>query len=117
VRPDEDAAAIDEYLKSMTPVPSPYLVAGRLSAKAKRGEKVYKAAGCVTCHPPSLFTNMKPYNMGLGRDLDKDRDFDTPHHHRELADGALPLRRPCRHDDGSVHPSTTRRMRTARPRT
>jgi len=46
VRPEQDAIAIDQYLKSMKPVPSPYLVDGKLSEKASMGEKIFlKASG------------------------------------------------------------------------
>ncbi|MBI3682582.1 MAG: hypothetical protein HY235_19565, partial [Acidobacteria bacterium] len=31
VRPEEDAVALDEFLKSLQPVPSPHLVSGKLS--------------------------------------------------------------------------------------
>ena len=41
VRPEEDAVAIDEYLKSLKPVPSPHLVDGKLSPAAERGKKVF----------------------------------------------------------------------------
>ena len=39
IRPEEDAAAIDAYLKSLEPVPSPHLVDGRLSEAAERGKE------------------------------------------------------------------------------
>jgi len=72
VRPDEDAAAIDEYLKSLKPVPSPHLVNGRMSTAAIRGKKVFEKAGCAECHPAPLYTDLKKYDMGTGR------EFDTP---------------------------------------
>jgi YVTN family beta-propeller protein len=78
VRPDEDAAAIDEYLKSLKPVPSPHLVEGALSEKAKRGEPVYQKAGCAICHPAPLFTNLKPFNVGTGKGREVNTEFDTP---------------------------------------
>lgn len=78
VRPEEDAKAIDEYLKSLKPVPSPHLVNGRMSDGARRGEKVFKKAGCTDCHPAPLFTSLKPYDVGTGTDLDKDKAYDTP---------------------------------------
>ncbi|MHC4505898.1 MAG: YncE family protein, partial [Planctomycetota bacterium] len=48
VRPEEDAAAIDVYLKSLEPVESPYLLDGKLSPAAERGKKVFfdKEVGC-----------------------------------------------------------------------
>jgi mono/diheme cytochrome c family protein len=64
VRPEEDAVAIDEYLKSLQPVPSPYLVKGELSAAAKKGKKVFDKAGCAECHPAPLFSNCKQYDVG-----------------------------------------------------
>ena len=78
VRPEEDAQAIDEYLKLLQPVPSPYLGKGRLNPAAKRGEKIFKKAGCIACHPPPLFTNLQEYDLGLGRGVDAGKPFDTP---------------------------------------
>ncbi len=78
VRPEEDAKAIDEYLKSLKPVPSPLLVNGRMGDSARRGEKVFRKAGCADCHPSPLFTSLKPYDVGTGTDLDKDKAYDTP---------------------------------------
>ncbi len=78
VRPEEEAAAIDEYLKSLKPVPSPYLVDGKLSESAERGQKIFDKADCASCHTGPLHTDMKTHNVGTGKDLDKDRRFDTP---------------------------------------
>ena len=78
VRPEEDAEAIDAFLKALKPVQSPYLVNGKLSKSAKRGEKVFRDAGCARCHPKPLYTDLESYDVGLGRGLDKDRKFDTP---------------------------------------
>jgi len=78
MRPEEDAAAMDEYLKSMNPAPSPRLVNGQLSESAGRGEKVFRKAGCAQCHPPPLFTDLHPYDVGTGEGLDKGKAFDTP---------------------------------------
>ena len=77
--PEEVPAAIDEYLKSLKPVPSPYLVKGKLSQAAQRGEKVFARAGCAACHPPGLFTDLEEHDVGTGREFDKPTDkFDTP---------------------------------------
>jgi len=78
VRPEEEAAAIDEYLKSLKPVPSPHLVDGKLSESAERGQKIFDKAGCASCHTGTLHTDLKTHNVGTGKDLDKDRQFDTP---------------------------------------
>jgi len=76
--PEEDAVAIDKYLKSLRPVPSPYRVNGKLSASAKRGRKLYSKARCASCHKGRLHTDLRQYNVGIGKGLDKDRKFDTP---------------------------------------
>jgi len=40
-RPEAEAAAIDAWLKSLTPLPSPFLVHGRLSPAAERGQRLF----------------------------------------------------------------------------
>ena len=47
---EEDAACVDAYLKSLRPVPSPYLVNGELSDLAKEGQKVFEKLKCGECH-------------------------------------------------------------------
>ena len=78
VRPEDDAVAIDEYLKSLEPVASPYLVDGKLSKAAKRGKKVFKQAGCARCHPAPLYTDLKKYDVGTGTGREAKQEFDTP---------------------------------------
>ena len=77
-RPEEEAVAIDEYLKSLKPVPSPHLVDGKLSESAERGKKIFEKAHCAECHEGSLYTDLKQHDVGTGKDLDKDKKFDTP---------------------------------------
>lgn len=78
VRPEQDAVSIDKYLKSLRPVPSPYLINGRLSASARRGRKIFSKARCDSCHKGALHTDLRKYNLGIGKGLDKDQKFDTP---------------------------------------
>jgi cytochrome c peroxidase len=78
VRPEEDAQAIDAYVKSLTPVPAPKLVNGDFSTAAKRGAKIYVTAGCAHCHPAPLYTNLESYDFGTGKDQDEGKKFDTP---------------------------------------
>lgn len=80
VVPDEDAACVDEYLKSLKPVPSPRLVGGKLSPAAERGKSLFAApeVGCAECHPAPLFTNMKEYDLGTIKRKDADPKVDTP---------------------------------------
>ncbi len=78
VRPEEDAEAIDAYLKSLQPVPSPSLVDGAMGEAALRGKTVFDSAGCAQCHPGPLFTDLKPYDVGTGTGREADMAFDTP---------------------------------------
>ena len=76
--PEEECVAVDEYLKSLQPVPSPYLVKGRLSPAAQRGEQLYETAGCASCHPAPLLTDLRKHDLGLGAGVDQGKPFDTP---------------------------------------
>jgi DNA-binding beta-propeller fold protein YncE len=78
VLPEEDAEAIDTFLKSMRPFPSPRLVNGRLSESAQRGKQVFDKAKCSKCHAGEYFTNMKKYDVGTGRDKEAGTAFDVP---------------------------------------
>jgi mono/diheme cytochrome c family protein len=80
VRPEEDAVALDEYLKSLQPVPSPYLVDGKLSEAAQRGKQLFlsERVGCAECHPEPLFTDLKVHNVESKGQYDRSGDFDTP---------------------------------------
>jgi cytochrome c peroxidase len=79
-RPDQDAVAIDEYLKSLRPVPSPYLRKGKLSPAAERGRKVFTdpEVGCAACHAAGLFTDLHSYDVGVRAATDTGAIFDTP---------------------------------------
>jgi cytochrome c peroxidase len=78
VRPEEDAVAIDEYLKALQPVPSPYLVDGKLSEAAQRGKQIFTRVGCTTCHPEPLYTDLKQHDVNSRGKYDRRDDFDTP---------------------------------------
>jgi len=81
VQPPEVATALDEYLKSLKPIPSPSLVNGRLSGAAQRGEKVFQheSVGCAECHPQGLYSDLESYDVGTRGKFDKPTDlFDTP---------------------------------------
>jgi YVTN family beta-propeller protein len=77
VRPDEDANAIDAYLKRLTPVPSPFLIKNKLSKKAEKGSKIFEKAKCTQCHSGPYYTNMKSYDVGTANE-EKEILFDTP---------------------------------------
>ena len=69
VQPEEVPAAIDAYLKSLKPVPSPHLVNGQLSEAAQRGEKVFQDPEWAA--PPATrrgcSRTCKPYDVGHTR--------------------------------------------------
>ncbi len=75
---ERKAQYIDEYLKSLKPIASPYLVGGKLSKAAKNGAKLFKKAGCGRCHTGQLYTNMDKYDVGTGTDEEDYAEFDTP---------------------------------------
>lgn len=80
ILPESDAIAVDEYLKNLQPVSSPFLVNGKLSQAAIRGKQLFDdSAGCAACHTPSTyFTNMKLYDVGTGTGRHQNSAFDTP---------------------------------------
>ncbi|MHC4518856.1 MAG: cell surface protein [Planctomycetota bacterium] len=75
---EEDATAIDEYLKLLEPAPSPHLVDGKLSAAAERGKAVFERARCTSCHFGELLTDLEKYDVGTGDGREKGIAFDTP---------------------------------------
>ena len=70
------AECVDAYLKSLQPVPSPYLVNGELSDKAKAGRKVFEKQGCGECHSGPYYTDQKKHR--IGEDVEFDDGWDTP---------------------------------------
>ncbi len=75
-----DLNAVRAYLRSMEPEPSPYMVNGQLSEKARRGRQIFEdpTVGCSACHPAPLFTSLKTYDVGTRSALDRSSEFDTP---------------------------------------
>jgi YVTN family beta-propeller protein len=79
--PPQVPEAMDAYLRSLQPIPSPHLIKGRLSASAKRGERLFSSprTGCANCHPAPLFTDLEAYDVGTAGDYDRASDrLDTP---------------------------------------
>jgi cytochrome c peroxidase len=74
---DEDSAlAVDAYLKSLRPVPSPFLVNGELSKKARDGRKVFDKLKCNECHSGPYYTDMKMHR--IGQNIEFEAGWDTP---------------------------------------
>lgn len=67
---------VNDYLKALKPVPSPYLVDGQLSDKAKEGRKVFDKLKCGECHNGPYFTDMKMHR--IGEDIEFEKGWDTP---------------------------------------
>ena len=81
VQPEETAIALDEYLKSLTPVASPHLVNGKLSPAAERGKKLFfnETIACADCHDGQYYTDGKLHRVGTVGRFDKPLErFDTP---------------------------------------
>jgi mono/diheme cytochrome c family protein len=79
--PEAIPAAMDAWLESLQPTPSPRLVQGRLSDAARRGESLFRRSdtACATCHEPPLFTDLRSYNVGTQGPFDRQaKAFDTP---------------------------------------
>jgi len=80
VRPEEEAVAIDTYLRSLRPVPSPHLVDGKLSPAARRGRALFQSndVGCRRCHPAPLYTDLRMHNVGTKGKYEMVDRYDTP---------------------------------------
>ncbi len=76
--PEEDALAIEEFLRNLEPVPSPALIDGVPSPAARRGREVFELASCSACHKGAHFTDGRFHNVGTGLGREKDKPWDTP---------------------------------------
>ena len=74
--PEDIAYNVDEYIKSLKPLKSPYLINGELSEKALAGRKVYEKYGCANCHSGPNYTDMKMHR--IGEDVEFEAGWDTP---------------------------------------
>lgn len=74
--PEDKAVDVDEYIRSLKPLPSPYLVDGKLSEKAEYGRKVFEQYGCAECHSGKYYTDMKTHR--IGEDVEFEQGWDTP---------------------------------------
>lgn len=78
VRPEEDAEALDAYLKSLRPEPSPHLVNGQLSESALRGQRLFRTQRCSRCHDGELYTDLQQHMVGTTKGVDEGKPVDTP---------------------------------------
>jgi len=73
--------ALQAYLASLQPEPSPFLTEdGGLSAAAERGRSLFEsdATGCSSCHEGPLLTDLELHDVGTRGALDHAGEFDTP---------------------------------------
>ena len=78
---DEDVDALVAYLKALQPPPNPFRQKdGSLTEAAIRGKAVFESdrANCASCHNGPLFTDGQIHDVGVGRDSDKYKGFNTP---------------------------------------
>ena len=73
---EDEVSCVDDYLKALRPVPSPYLIDGELSEKAKEGRKVFENHNCGSCHSGPYYTDMKLHR--IGEDIEFEKGWDTP---------------------------------------
>jgi YVTN family beta-propeller protein len=79
IEPSEEVGVpMDTFFMHMRPVPSPYLVKGRLSAAAVRGKTLFSSIGCNDCHPAPLYTDKSFHNAGVFDPFDANTQWDTP---------------------------------------
>ena len=78
---ESELEAVEAYLRSLEPQPSPHLdPGGALSPSARRGEELFHGedTGCAACHPAPLFTDLERHDVGTRGPLDREDRFDTP---------------------------------------
>ncbi len=78
--PEATCVDVEEYIKSLKPLPSPHLVDGQLSEKALRGKAIFENEkyACSECHSGEFFTDQQMHDVGTRADFDHRDDFDTP---------------------------------------
>jgi len=76
---DAELDAMLAYLGTLDFKPNPHRNPdGSLTAAAKRGEEVFKAKGCDTCHAPPTYTTPAAYVVGLEAPEDAYRGYNPP---------------------------------------
>ena len=73
---EEVVSSVCAYLTGLEAEPSPYLIKGKLSPKARQGRKVFLEYGCDKCHDGQYYTDGKKYR--IGKDVEFKDGWDTP---------------------------------------
>ncbi len=76
--PEQDAAAVDAFLNSLTPVKSPAANDPSLLGSIARGRTLFQSTGCSECHSGAYFTDGKAHNLGTGEGVDAGKSYVTP---------------------------------------
>ncbi len=75
---EENLMYIDEYLKSLTPIASPYLNKdGTLTESAQAGKILFEQ-NCASCHPAPLYTDNNLYDVGTKHFDGDSGKYDVP---------------------------------------
>jgi YVTN family beta-propeller protein len=75
----EDVKAVAAYLETLRERPNPNRLAdGSLSPAAKRGEAVFNAKSCQSCHAPPFYTSEGVYTVGLEQPTDAYKGYNAP---------------------------------------
>lgn len=75
---EEDFLDMDAYLKSISPIQSPYLNRdGTLSEAAEKGKSLFASEGCIACHYGPNFTDLKLHPSQHRVEGWENRDFKT----------------------------------------
>jgi len=77
-RPKAPAVPVKRIAVPREPVAAAATPDGKLLEAAKRGEKLFKQAGCARCHPAPLHTDLGKSDVGTGTGREAKREFDTP---------------------------------------
>ena len=75
---EDDACAVDAYLKSLTPIPGPVAINPALRDSIARGKKAFAKAECSRCHSGEYFTDGKSHDMGTTKGIDAGKPVITP---------------------------------------
>ncbi|NDV57311.1 c-type cytochrome [Bacteroides sp. 519] len=74
---EEVCSAMDEYLKSLSPEPSPYLKNGKLTETAQKGKITFNNH-CAFCHSGAYYTDLKQYDVPWTNGASKGVKMDVP---------------------------------------
>lgn len=77
-QPESLSVDIDDYLKNLTALQSPFSREYRKKDPKQSGKKLFEQAGCAQCHNGKYFTDLTKYDVGSGDGNDAGRPFDTP---------------------------------------